>query len=102
MLLLNVAHVSQLAQYLMVAEMVRVMDIPAQLDTRQPFAPRVRAWLDGAVLTPVQPQTDPLPVNLPSLNSTAVCMLAELHSRVDHVPAIVRLRKVADCHSHRS
>jgi len=102
MLLLNFAHLltaaylSQLAQYLTVAETVRVMDIPTQLDTREQFALQVLVLLVSIGLTPEQWQTEPLLVNLPSLNYAAACMLAELHGRMGHFPAIVRLRKVAD------
>jgi len=47
-------------------------------------------------LSPVEWQTLPFLINPPSLNVIAVTLIAELHGRMGHFPAIVRLRPVAD------
>jgi len=49
---------------------------------------------DRAGLTPEEWQTLPIIVNPPSLNFSAVTLLAELHGRCGYFPAIVRLRPV--------
>jgi len=45
-------------------------------------------------LTAEQWQTEPILVNLPSLNFIAALLLAELHGRMGYFPAIIRLRSV--------
>ena len=59
----------------------RVVEIVAQIDPRQPIAPQVSAMADRAGLTPEEWQSAPLLVNPPSLNLSAVTLLAELHGR---------------------
>jgi hypothetical protein len=101
MLLLNFAHPltpahrEQLAQALNTAEPLTIRDVPAQFDPQQPFADQARALVDGVELTPQQWQTEPLLVNLPSLNHIAACVLAELHGRMGYFPTILRMRPVA-------
>lgn len=92
---LTPAHLEQIAQTLKVSEALRVLDFPAQFDPQQPFAQQVVALADAAGLTPAQWQTEPLLVNLPSLNHIAACLLAELHGRMGYFPSIIRLRPIA-------
>ena len=72
----------------------RVVDIPSQIDVQHPLAPQVVAMADAAGLSPAEWQTLPILVNPPSLNFSAVALLAELHGRMGYFPPIVRLRPV--------
>ena len=65
-----------------------------KLDTAQPLALQVRALVEQAGLSPQEWQTTPLLINLPSLNYAAALLLAELHGRIGHWPAIIRMRPV--------
>ncbi len=70
----------------------RVIDAPAQFDHAQPFSPQVVALADSVGLAPNEWQTLQLLINPPSLNLIAVTLLAELHGRMGHFPAVLRLR----------
>jgi len=100
MLLLNFSHPltpDHLAQIEALAgqPVERVIAVPTQFDQAQPFAPQVAALADSAGLTPEEWQSLPLLVNPPSLNLIAVTLLAELHGRMGHFPAVLRLRPSA-------
>jgi len=73
----------------------RVIEIPSQIDPRQPLVPQVVALADQVGLSPAEWQTLPLLVNPPSLNFIAVVLLAELHGRCGYFPAHLRMRPVA-------
>lgn len=73
----------------------RVVEVRAQFDHEQSFAPQVRALVDQVNLTAEEWQTDPLLVNPPSLHVIAAALLAELHGRMGYFPSILRLRPVA-------
>lgn len=99
MLLLNFSHpltaeqIDQLAAIL--GDRPAVRTIPAQFDHAQPFAAQIAALADGAGLSPVEWQTTPLLVNLPGYAPAAGCLLAEIHGRSGHFPALLRLSPVA-------
>lgn len=100
MLLLNFSHPltpEQLAQVaaLTAAAVERVIAVPAQFDTGQPFVPQVQAMLAQVPLTAEEWQTVPLLIVPPALNFITAVLLAELHGRMGYFPAIVRLRPVA-------
>lgn len=104
MLLLNFAHPLTPAHREQIAQLLRqagahaapdVLDRATQFDPQQPFAEQARAFIDAIDLTPEQWQSEPLLVNLPSLNFIAACILAELHGRMGYFPAILRLRPIA-------
>ena len=101
MILLNFGHPltsEQCAQLdaLIGAPIQQHVDIPTQLDPQRPFPDQVRALVDGLGLSPAEWQTEPILINPPALNAIAVTLLAELHGRMGHFPAIVRLRPVAN------
>jgi hypothetical protein len=101
MILLNFSHPLTSQQLQRIGELSgqqveRVMDIPTQFDHEQPFAQQVRELVDGIGLGAEQWQTTPLLVNPPALNAIAVTLLAELHGRMGHFPAVLRLRPVAE------
>jgi hypothetical protein len=121
MILLNFAHPitdSQLAQLgslagLDASDPVEVVTVPTQFDPAAPFGPQAAALATGAMAALAasgagrpggEPQDRPSPetrlqseailVNLPAHNVIAALLLAELHGRMGHFPAILRLRPV--------
>jgi len=72
----------------------RVIEVPSQIDTRQPLVSQVVALADACGLSPAEWQTLPLLVNPPSLNFVAVTLLAELHGRCGYFPTMLRMRPV--------
>ena len=99
MILLNFAHPltdDHLAQIeaLTGQAVARVIDIPSQVDVREPLAPQIVAMADAAGLTPEEWQTEALLINPPALNFSAVTLLAELHGRMGYFPACLRMRPV--------
>ncbi|MDW8318517.1 MAG: CRISPR-associated protein Csx15 [Anaerolineae bacterium] len=102
MILLNFSHPLTAAQLDQVRallgrpdEPLRLVEIPVQFDVQQPFAPQVQALLAQLPLSSAELQTEPILVNLPSLNYIAALLLAELHGRMGYFPPVVRLRPVA-------
>lgn len=99
MILLNFAHPLTVDQIRSVEELTgrkveRVIEIHSQIDPQQPLTPQVTALADQVGLTQAEWQTLPLLVNPPSLNFSAVALLAELHGRCGYFPAHIRLRPI--------
>jgi hypothetical protein len=98
MILLNFSHPITPPQLQAVEGLVgpvdRVQDVETHLEHGQPFATQVKALVDSVGLSPTEWQTTPLLVNLPSLSVIAALVLAELHGRMGHFPAVLRLRPV--------
>jgi hypothetical protein len=101
MLLLNFSHpltADHLARLegLIGQPIERVIDVPrfAQIDATQPIEPQIATLIDRAALTPAEWQTTPLIINPPSLNYSALALIAALHGRMGYFPACVRLRPV--------
>lgn len=99
MILLNFAHPLTDAHRQQIEQMTgqavdRLLELSSQIDPQQPLSPQVVALLDQAKLSATEWQTVPLLINLPSLNYTAVALLAELHGRCGYFPACLRLRPV--------
>jgi hypothetical protein len=97
MLLVNFSHPVTNAQRLGIEQLVgtelrSIIDVPVQFDPRRAFGEQVRELCDGIALTSAEWQTEKLIVKLPSLDTIAACVLAELHGRMGYFPAIVRLR----------
>lgn len=67
-------------------------DIKSQFDLNEPFAPQVVALVDSLGISPADWQGGAWLVALPSLNYISAVLLAELHGRMGHFPAILRLR----------
>lgn len=99
MILVNFSHPlsnDQMAQLqaLLGAPIERVVEVHSQIEPDQPLAPQVTAMVDQAGLTLEEWQNAPIIVNPPSLNFSAVLLIAELHGRMGYFPACVRLRPV--------
>ncbi len=99
MILVNFSHPlsnDQMVQLqaLLGAPIERVVEVHSQIEPDQPLAPQVTAMVDQAGLTLEEWQNAPIIVNPPSLNFSAVLLIAELHGRMGYFPACVRLRPV--------
>lgn len=73
-----------------------MVDVALQFDTQKPFEAQMKEVLAGLPLGEVAMQSEPLVVNLPSLNFIAALLLAELHGRMGYFPTILRLRPIRD------
>lgn len=74
----------------------QVVDIPVQFDNDQAFEPQLQELMAKLPLTSDELQTKPILVNLPSLNTIAALLLAELHGRMGYFPPVLRLRLIAN------
>lgn len=97
MQIINFAHPiteTQLAEIEALAggKTTNVINISSQIDPGKPIEQQIETMLDEIKLTPNDWQTKPLLINLPSLNYSAATLLAQLHGRIGHFPAILRLR----------
>jgi hypothetical protein len=97
--LLNLAHPITPKQREQIERMAgqpvaQVIDVRVQFDLEQPFVAQVVAMFDGLGITSERWQGEAWLVALPSLNYIAALVLAELHGRMGHFPAILRLRPV--------
>jgi hypothetical protein len=99
MTLLNFSHPLTEAQRQQLAALLGrpiedIIEVKTHFDVMQEFMPQVVALVDGLGIPSERWQRDPWLVMLPSLNYAAGVLLAELHGRMGHFPAIVRLRAV--------
>lgn len=99
MLILNFAHPlsdEQLAQitHLTGQTVDEVRDFSVRFDPDEPFAPQARRLMDQVGLAPDTWQREVILINLPSLSNLAAVLLAELHGRTGHFPAVLRLKPV--------
>ena len=101
MILLNFSHPltpDHLAQIetLTGQEVAEVRGEMAEFDHQSPFAEQVRALADRVDLSPEEWQTTPLLVNPPGYAPATAALLAELHGRMGHFPAVLRLHPVEE------
>lgn len=100
MILLNFSHpltAEHLAQVeaLTGQAVVRVVDVPVQIEPDQPLAEQIAEIADQVGLTSEEWQTVPLVVNPPGYAPAAVLLLAELHGQMGYFPALLWIRSVA-------
>lgn len=101
MILLNFAHPLTKQQIEQIESLTgesveRLIEINSQIDPQEPLIPQVMTLTDRCGLSPVEWQTLPILVNPPSLNFSAVILIAELHGRMGYFPPCIRLRPVKD------
>ena len=70
----------------------RITDAAVQFDVDQPFIEQVVRLIDGLEISSQQWQSETWLVMLPSLSAISAVVLAELHGRMGHFPAIIRLK----------
>lgn len=97
MLILNFSHpltTDHQAQITALASTTidEIRTIPVQIEQAQPLEPQIRALIDAVHLTSEEWQTRPLLINPPGYAPAAFVLLAELHGRIGHFPALIRLR----------
>jgi transposase len=97
MLLLNFTHPLTTVQRQQVEALAQqpldqVLGEMTTFDQQAPLAPQISALVDRVGLTAAEWQGLPILVNLPGHATAAACLLAEVHGRVGHFPAILRLR----------
>ena len=72
----------------------QVVTITVQFDVQLPFKGQLETLFQAIPFSPLELQTLPILVNLPSLNHIAALLLAYLHGIMGFFPAIIRLRQV--------
>ena len=72
-----------------------VRTIPVQIEQDEPLTPQVAAIDDASRVTPEEWQTRQLLINPPGYAPAAFALLAELHGRIGHFPALIRIRPKA-------
>lgn len=97
MLVLNFTHPITGEQKARIEELAgaaidEIRVILVQIDQEEALEPQVRALVDGVQLTSQEWQTRPLLINPPGYAPAAFVLLAELHGRIGHFPALLRLR----------
>jgi hypothetical protein len=86
----NILQIESLAQQ----KVDSVISIPSQFDPSVDFVPQVNQLIKSMNVGAHDWQTETILVNLPSLNTIAAVLLAELHGRMGYFPAVIRLRAV--------
>jgi hypothetical protein len=99
MILLNFSHPLTDEQQAQVAALTgqavtEVRGEMPQLDHGMPFEEQVRTLVDRLGLSAEEWQTTPILVNPPGYAPATAVLLAELHGRTGHFPAVLRLRPV--------
>ena len=99
MLVLNFTHPltpNQRAQIEALADtpIEDVRTIPVQINQAEPLEPQITAIVNSIDLSSEEWQTLPLLINPPGYAHAAFVLLAELHGRIGHFPALIRLRPV--------
>ncbi len=69
-----------------------IQNVTIQFEVEQPFVPQVILILDELNVASERWQSEAWLIVLPSLNYIAAILLAELHARMGHFPAIIRLK----------
>ncbi len=97
MLILNFTHPlthEQRAQIEALADthIEEVRIIPVQIDQSEPLEPQITAIVNTVGLSSEEWQTKMLLINPPGYAPAAFVLLAELHGRIGHFPALIRMR----------
>ena len=99
MILLNFSHPITAEQQAQIEartgrKVEKIIAIPVQFNNEESFLQQLQELMANLPLTSEELQTKPILVNLPSLNTIATLLLAELHGRMGYFPPILRLRPV--------
>ncbi len=74
------------------ASVEEVCNFPIRLNQAEPLEPQITAIVDTVGLSSEEWQTRSLLINPPGYAPAALVLLAELHGRMGHFPALIRLR----------
>jgi hypothetical protein len=101
MLVLNFAHPLTESQQSQIESQAglpveEVRTIAVQINQAETLASQVVAIVDAIGLSGEEWQTCPMLINPPGYAPAAFVLLAELHGRIGHFPALIRLRPVAN------
>jgi hypothetical protein len=69
-----------------------IRTIPVQIDQDEPLAPQIASIVDATHISSEEWQTRQLLINPPGYAPAAFVLLAELHGRIGHFPALIRMR----------
>ncbi len=99
MIIVNFAHPLSKEQLHQVETLARqpvekVIEVHNQINSQEPLEGQILEMVDKAGLSPEEWQNAPILVNPPSLNYSAVMVIADLHGRMGYFPACLRLRPV--------
>ena len=99
MILLNFSHPITAEQQAQIEartgrKVEKIIAIPVQFNNEESFLQQLQELMANLPLTSEELQTKPILVNLPSLNTIAALLLAELHGRMGYFPPVLRLRPV--------
>jgi hypothetical protein len=99
MILLNFSHPITPEQQKQVEDLIsqpveKIIDLPVQFDHAQPYLTQLAQVFEKLPLTPQELQSAAIILNLPSFNTIAALVLAELHGRMGYFPPVVRMRPV--------
>ncbi len=97
MIIINFAHPLTAAQRVQIETMrgqpiERIIEVPVQVDNQQPLAPQVADLVSQVDLPSTMWQTVPILLNPPGYAPVAAALIAEIHGRTGHFPAIIRIR----------
>ncbi len=97
MLVLNFAHPltdENIVQIEAIAASIidNIQTMHMQINQDKPLEAQIRAIIDAVPLTSEEWQTRSLLINPPGYAPAACVLLAELHGRIGHFPAIIHLR----------
>lgn len=101
MILLNFAHPLNPDHLVQIEALTgqpisRTIELPSHIQAQEALAPQITRLVDAVGLTLAQWQNEALLVNPPSLNFSAVLLIAECHGRMGYFPACIRLKPVSD------
>ena len=68
--------------------------IAVEINNELPLMAQIIQIVDKVILESREWQTHPLLINLPGYAPAAACLLAEIHGRSGHFPAIIKIRPV--------
>ncbi|GCE15838.1 CRISPR-associated protein Csx15 [Tengunoibacter tsumagoiensis] len=94
---LNFSHPLTESQKVQIQQLTGISDIdvksiPVQIDQREALELQIAAILDAVQMSPEEWQTIPLLINPPGYAPAAFVLLAMLHGRIGHFPALIRMR----------
>ncbi len=97
MILLNFSHPLTDQQQARIGELAGehiedIRIIAVQIDQARALEPQVRSIVESVGLSSQEWQTRELLINPPGYAPVAIVLLAELHGRIGHFPALIRLR----------